>query len=268
MQVRRGYDCLSYFLANPWCRFDESGRRGQFVIDRIGSTFGDKGNAELGPQNDMIEGFHLQSASDYATGVQYVVLDSRWLDKLNSNGSPMAGNAQNFFDCKECRTDPDYNVSEYFGPYDISESFEQGVEHGLIRTGETLAELAQAMGIDSDILQDVVNAWNEDCDTGEGDPLHGFSAQNMTKVETGPYYGAVITPGLYSSFAGLRVTEKNEVVDLDGNIIPGLYAGFHTAGGIAGENQQMCPVGDQIGSMSASGYNIAKALLGEEWIEI
>lgn len=51
-------------------------------------------------------------------------------------------------------------------------------------------------------------------------------------------------------------------------MIPGLYAAFHTAGGITGERQQLCPIGDQIGSMMASGYNIAKALLGDDWIVI
>lgn len=87
----------------------------------------------------------------------------------------------------------------------------------------------------------------------------------MTKAEKGPFYAARITPGLYASFAGLKVSPKNEVVDTEGNVIPGLYAAFHTAGGIAGESQVMCPMGDQIGSMMASGYDISKALLGESW---
>ncbi len=107
--------------------------------------------------------------------------------------------------------------------------------------------------------------WNADCEAGQGDWMHGYSAQNMTKVENGPFFGARITPGLYASFAGLKVTPKNEVVDGCGNVIPGLYAAFHTAGGIAGESQVMCPMGDQIGSMIASGYTIAKALIGEAW---
>lgn len=77
-----------------------------------------------------------------------------------------------------------------------------------------------------------------------------------------------MTPGLYATFAGLKVTGKNEVISTEGKVIPGLYAAFHTAGGIAGEHQHLCPVGDQIGSMCASGYNIAKALLGEEWVMI
>lgn len=51
-------------------------------------------------------------------------------------------------------------------------------------------------------------------------------------------------------------------------MIPGPYAAFHTAGGTAGEQQQLCPIGDQIRSMMGSGYNITKALLGEDWIVV
>lgn len=38
------------------------------------------------------------------------------------------------------------------------------------------------------------------------------------------------------TLCGLRVDENMHVLDADGNQIPGLYANFLTAGGIAGEN--------------------------------
>ena len=38
------------------------------------------------------------------------------------------------------------------------------------------------------------------------------------------------------TLCGLRVDENMHVLDAEGNQIPGLYANFLTAGGIAGEN--------------------------------
>lgn len=267
MPIRRAYDCLQYLLANPWCRFDKAGNRAYYTLDRLGSTFGDKGDAEFGPQNDMIECFHKQSASDFSMGDTFAVLDSNWRESFASNGS-VARQADSMVNCPECNESSEVNPNEYFGPSTIEESFEEGLTNGLIRTADTLEELADLLGVQPSVLTAAVDAWNADCGAGKGDWMHGYSAQNMTKVEEGPFYGAVITPGLYSSFAGLKVSPKNEVVDTEGKLIPGLYAAFHTAGGIAGESQVMCPMGDQIGSMMSSGYNIAKALLGEEWVMI
>ena len=51
-------------------------------------------------------------------------------------------------------------------------------------------------------------------------------------------------------------------------IIPGLYAASHVAGGDAGTGTPCCGMGDQIGQMYESGMNIAKAILGEEWVLI
>lgn len=264
MQIRRGYDCLSYLFANPWCRFDKAGTRAYYVIDRLGSSFGSKGDAEFGPQNDMIECFHEQSASDYALGDTFAILDSSWRENYAVNGSPLR-QAENLVNCDECKAAAETNANEYYGPSTIEESFDEGVEHGLIYKADTLEELAGLLGVDPEVVANAVARWNADCEAGQGDWMHGYSAQNMTKVENGPFFGARITPGLYASFAGLKVTPKNEVVDGCGNVIPGLYAAFHTAGGIAGESQVMCPMGDQIGSMIASGYTIAKALIGETW---
>lgn len=255
---------LSYLFANPWCRFDKAGTRAYYVIDRLGSSFGSKGDAEFDPQNDMIECFHEQFASDYALGDTFAILDSSWRENYAVNGSPLR-QAENLVNCDECKAAAETNANEYYGPSTIEESFDEGVEHGLIYKADTLEELAGLLGVDPEVVANAVAQWNADCEAGQGDWMHGYSAQNMTEVENGPFFGARITPGLYASFAGLKVTPKNEVVDGCGNVIPGLYTAFHTAGGIAGESQVMCPMGDQIGSMIASGYTIAKALIGETW---
>lgn len=161
MQIRRGYDCLSYFFCKPWCRFNETGERAYYVLERYGSTFGDKGNAEFGPANDMIECFHEQSASDFAIGDTFAILDSDWLDKLHGM-STLPGGAENQPTCPECLETAETNPTEYFGPTSIEESFEDGIAHGQIFTADTLEDLAGLLGIKPEVVTAAVEAWNAD----------------------------------------------------------------------------------------------------------
>ena len=48
---------------------------------------------------------------------------------------------------------------------------------------------------------------------------------------------------LYGTKAGLLINDQMQVVGTDGRVIPGLYAGWHTAGGACGENSY---IGDPI----------------------
>lgn len=43
----------------------------------------------------------------------------------------------------------------------------EAVDNGLIAKGDTIADVAKALGLDEDIVQDVVNEWNAACDAGE-----------------------------------------------------------------------------------------------------
>lgn len=258
LPMRRNYDGMNYVCANPWCRFDARGERVTFVD---GSKV-----AELGQGNDSIDCNHRQCAQDLAHGDTFIVFDSDWLSDLADNGATQFRAAWGkLASCPACMADPNRRVPEYFGSTDIEQNMEDAVADSSIKRADTLEELAGLMGLDADLVVSCVERWNADCEAGEGDPVHGYTAQNMSPVANPPFYGARLTPGLYAAFAGLKVTAENQVVGEDGQAIPGLYAAFHTAGGIAGEQQQLCPIGDQIGSMCASGYNIAKALLGEEW---
>jgi fumarate reductase flavoprotein subunit len=259
LPMRRNYDGINYVSANPWCRFDEKGKRVAFVSNEK--------VAELGQCNDTIDSNHRQCCQDLSRGDCFVVFDSDWLTNLDSNGVTGFRVAWKPFDCEKCMSD-ERRISRSWYCSDIEQAMEDSIAEGGYKRADTLEELADQLGIDQQIFLDAVSAWNKDCEDGVGDELNGYTAENMTPVANPPFYGARVTPGLYAAFAGLAVNEKNEVLDESGKVIPGVYAAFHTAGGIAGVQQQLCPVGDQIGSMCASGYNIAKAILGEDWVTV
>ena len=67
-------------------------------------------------------------------------------------------------------------------------------------------------------------------DAGAAITLRGKDAP-MHKIEKPPFYAAAITPVWHDSYGGLRINGKGQVVDTQGDVIPGLYSGGEASGG-------------------------------------
>lgn len=127
---------------------------------------------------------------------------------------------------------------------------------GYLKRGRTIADLAQACGIDAAGLAATVAAHNAAARRGEdpefhrgesaynriqGDPEHGPNPC-VAPIETGPFYAARIVAGSLGTFAGLATDARARVLDRDRRPIPGLWAvgndmssmmgGRYPAGGI------------------------------------
>jgi len=64
-----------------------------------------------------------------------------------------------------------------------------------------------------------------DADFGKPKPLY--------RIEKPPFYAAWATPNIHDTRAGLRINARCEVLDMSGNVIPGLYCGGESAGGFS-----------------------------------
>jgi succinate dehydrogenase/fumarate reductase flavoprotein subunit len=64
-----------------------------------------------------------------------------------------------------------------------------------------------------------------DEDFGKPRPLY--------KITDPPFYAAWATPVVHDTRAGLRINAKCQVIDMAGEIIPGLYCGGESAGGFS-----------------------------------
>ena len=53
------------------------------------------------------------------------------------------------------------------------------------------------------------------------------------KIQKPPFYAAWSAPILHDCLAGLRINRKCQVIDLEGQVIPGLYCCGESAGGFA-----------------------------------
>jgi succinate dehydrogenase/fumarate reductase flavoprotein subunit len=64
-----------------------------------------------------------------------------------------------------------------------------------------------------------------DADFGKPKPLY--------KISSPPFYAAWSTPVLHDTRAGLRINAKCQVIDMNGQVITGLYCGGESAGGFS-----------------------------------
>ncbi|HTZ02809.1 MAG TPA: FAD-dependent oxidoreductase [Xanthobacteraceae bacterium] len=65
----------------------------------------------------------------------------------------------------------------------------------------------------------------KDTDFGKPKPLH--------KIAKPPFYAAWATPVIHDTRAGLRINARCQVIDMQGEVIPGLYCGGESAGGFS-----------------------------------
>lgn len=126
-------------------------------------------------------------------------------------------------------------------------SGEAGAPGESFQSYETLDELAEACGIDADALKATVEEFNAnaeqglDPDFGRGQDYFGQHYQRIDTEKEGafrtlapltqaPYWAAEIAPTILGTMGGVKVDEKAQAIDTDGNVIARLYAHGNCAG--------------------------------------
>lgn len=110
--------------------------------------------------------------------------------------------------------------------------------------GDDLAALCQEVGLDAAAVQATVDAYNQACaaaakldgEDTSADEEFGKRARYMHAVDAGPYWLCEVGDGYYTTCGGIKVNEKTQVLDEEGQVIPGLYAGGSDAGGLYGDS--------------------------------
>ncbi len=102
-------------------------------------------------------------------------------------------------------------------------------------TGETIEELAEEIGLDAEMLQHTIDFYNKHAARGE-DPLFHKSEAWLKPIEP-PYAALDCTPGSgvlypYFTLGGLDTLPTGEVLTMEKDPIPGLYAAGRTACGV------------------------------------
>jgi succinate dehydrogenase/fumarate reductase flavoprotein subunit len=112
------------------------------------------------------------------------------------------------------------------------------IAEGFFYSADTLGELAQSIRIKyqripmpPENLESTVARYNSFVDKGVDED---FEKPNPRyRIQRAPFYCAWATPVIHDTRAGLRINGKCQVVDMNGEIIPGLYCGGESAGGFS-----------------------------------
>lgn len=97
------------------------------------------------------------------------------------------------------------------------------VSDGFGYQADTLEELAAQMNVPVDEFLETVATWNEYCESGK-DLSFFRPSESLTPITTPPFYACNCAPEFVNTDGGPQRSAKGEIIDLDGNPIPNLYA--------------------------------------------
>ena len=115
----------------------------------------------------------------------------------------------------------------------LSRSLDEEVEAGLVLRADSLAELAEAMGVPADRLERTVERWNQHAEAEEDPDFERETA--FEPIEEGPFYAFEQVVTLYDTAGGARIDPEARVLNVFGEPIGRLYAAGTVAGGAVGE---------------------------------
>ena len=115
------------------------------------------------------------------------------------------------------------------------EALDGQVQYGMISRGETLAELAETIGVPAEALEQTIAEFNDLVKAGKPDEFGRRTWEGT--IEEGPFYAVAFSPCVHHTMGGLEINGNAEVLSADGAVIEGLYAAGEVTGGIHGTNR-------------------------------
>jgi hypothetical protein len=254
-------------IQGAWFRVDKAGNRLPYF-----TLYGADGGEQEGiaslmggfwQNGDLTNGTSWGASLDHRS---YGFFDSNFREYMDKMQPTYAG-----FDPHRYPVDPEHTREQSFFNTDWEVEFQEAVTRGAISKADTIEEVAKMLGLNPDKTVAAIDHWNNDiCAVGKDtDLLVPYRKEWLNPIDTPPYYGFAIGFRVIKTLCGLRVNPKMQVLKNDGTVIPGLYAGWHTAGGISGESTYGCQGtnGSVLGGVAISGvggYLAANTILKEE----
>ena len=122
--------------------------------------------------------------------------------------------------------------------YDGSKLIQKYVKSGSLTEIKDAKALADFLGADQKTVEESLSAWaavvkaKEDKDFG-----HKNLDTVKSDLSTYPLYAGPVGPGIHHTMGGVKINPKAEVINTEGNPIPGLFAAGEVTGGVHGANR-------------------------------
>ncbi len=122
-------------------------------------------------------------------------------------------------------------------PTDFDKELNIALEKGStdVFVADSVEELAIKMGVNPDMLKATVDEYNAFCEKGHDD-LFAKDPKYLRPLKGPKYYAVKARTVFLGTLGGIKINHNIEVVDKNGKVIPGLYAGGFDAGGMWGDS--------------------------------
>lgn len=114
------------------------------------------------------------------------------------------------------------------------ETIDDLVAAGRAYKADTIEDLAKQIGVDPDNLVEAIEKFNKAVEVGTDEYGRKLFDQ---KIDTAPFYAGERVPTVHHTMGGVQINTDTQVLDANGEIIPGLFAAGEVTGGIHGKNR-------------------------------
>lgn len=111
-----------------------------------------------------------------------------------------------------------------------------GIETGDAWRGDSIGELARAMGLNAQNLEQTIAAYNAGVRVGH-DTFGKAPNELKHEIRQPPFWACYAGMTIHYTMGGVRITPQAQVVDAQNRGIPGLFAAGEATGGIHGINR-------------------------------
>ena len=124
--------------------------------------------------------------------------------------------------------------------------------HKRVKISDSWEEIANWMGVDYEILRDTVARYNSFCERGR-DEIFAKNKEYLKPLCNAPYYAIITVPNMLDTIGAIKINEKMEVLNRNGEPIHGLYAAGVVTSGWQSYNYCIELSGSAVGFSLSSG---------------
>lgn len=196
---------------------------------------------------------HYQGNMSMVSEGAIVIIDQATIDSLMENGSQTRPWRSRLY--QEPMKQPDYTGMN------LQQQLDMVIDANTVyaRKADTLEALAQAIGIETAILENEIAKYNAAVETGVDEEFGRAADTLVYSVSEGPYYALDTKIRNLGTWGGIETDETLAVYDTKGSVIPGLYASGLDALGWVGTSYFVDTT--TLGWMTASGYMAGQSVV-------
>ena len=241
VELRSAYNTQWADLGDSIKSTNHAGATGDGIkmMQKLGADFVQMGNIQLLPLGDPVTG-------SLSGNIEHDVETRIFINKEGNRFVNEGGRRDDMTNALFAQTDAYMWVVMDSDTYptgdernNFGETANQLVEAGRAVKADTLEELAEKMNVPADTLIAAVTEFNRHAEGGDlaGTPDEFGRTLYKTPIDTAPFYAAARIPTVHHTMGGVRINVNAQVLDENGNVIPGLYAAGEVTGGIHGANR-------------------------------